>query len=381
MDQPEPGEWMPTIPDGAINLASGYPFQDAIPGEALTRAWTRVVAEEGDRPFQYLGSEKPQWLREWIGRSIPRTSGDRILVTMGSLQALDLACRALVNPDHTVLVQSPTYMEALEIVSNYTPHRVGVPNHAGGFDVDQIAARLREQQLAGHPVRLIYWQADFQNPSGLVTSLADRRQLLAIAEQYDAYVVEDAAYRELAFAETLPTLKQLDTVGRVLYLGTLSKTLAPGLRIGWAVGPSWWVVAMERFKKDLGQPLVEAVVGDYLRHEDHGAHVKWLSAQYRGRAALVQNLLASLPTGFSWSEPEGGYFLWLGLSSTWSDSHEATRALQDAGVVVLSGRHFCLPHEEDPRTVRVSFSYQPEARLVEGVRRLVQRLAEGPAIR
>lgn len=373
LNGPPAGAWMPTVPPGSINMASGYPFPEAVPIGPLSSAWRNLTQREADRPFQYLGSDARNFLWQWVAEAARglMVTGDAILGTFGALQALDLACRAIVDPDGAVLVQSPTYMEALEIFGNYTDHIVGLPLTDGQFPVADIEPIMQKQLIEGHPVRLIYWGTDFQNPTGHVTPLAERQQLLDVASRFGAWIIEDGAYAELTFEPGLPPLKALDHDGRVIYLGTFSKTLAPGLRVGWAIGPAELLRAMEGLKKDLGNPFIEALVGQYLRDNDYARHVANLRQQYQDRAELMCFELKRrcLPDGVSFRPPTGGYFLWMTLPRSWN-SDAVVAALYEEDVIVLSGRHFCLPGSPDPHAIRLSFSYAPKDHLVEGIERL-----------
>lgn len=374
MAGPAPGLWMPDLVPGSINLASGYPFPEAIPTAALAEAWQHLVMVESDRPFQYTGSSRGETLRRWIREQHGEAwrPGDQLLVTNGAIQAIDLACRAILDRHAAILVQSATYMEALEIFRNYTDHVVSVPMQDGRFSLEMAEALMATQARAGHPVRLIYWGADFQNPTSVVTPEHDRRTLIQLAERYDAWVLEDGAYRELHFGAPLPTLKQLDERGRVVYLGTVSKTLAPGLRIGWAIGAARLLTAMDRLKKDLGQPLLESLVGEYVSTAGYAAHVAWLREAYRLRAERAWTALAPLTRhGFQLTPAQGGFFLWLGLPAAWS-SQRACEWLADHGIIGLAGSHFGWSDQADPHAIRLSFSCEEEARMERGFREVAR---------
>ncbi len=358
---------MPGSSPNAINLVSGYPYADAVPVEALVAAARALAQDEGDRPFQYLGSARQSFLREWLARAMGPELGaeDQLLVTFGALQGLDLAAQAALDRDTAVLVQSPTYMEALEVFRNYTDHIVPVAECDGVFPMGAVEEALEGAARRGTPVRLIYWGADFQNPTGLVTPESDRRELVSLAARHGAWLVEDAAYRDLFFGEPLPSLKALDSAQHVVYLGTLSKTVAPGLRIGWAVGPKRLLTAMDRMKKDLGNPFVEAVVGEYLQAIDYESHVRELRQAYAQRAEEAVKALGAPAQGVEVPKPRGGYFLWVRLRETWDSDHVAAFLAQE-GIMALSGRWFCVETEPDPHAIRLSFSYQPLDQLIDG---------------
>ncbi|BDG60142.1 aminotransferase-like domain-containing protein [Caldinitratiruptor microaerophilus] len=372
---PPPGIWMQRVPPGAVNLAAGYPFPESVPVQEMQEAFARLALAEGDRPFQYAGSDAMAGLDRLLtdglrARGLWRP-GDAVLVTAGALQALDLLCRVILDGHVAALVEAPTYMEALEVLRNYTPHLRGVPVGPHGLEVEALG-RLLHTAGPGEPrPRLLYTGPTFQNPTGTTLPEAARRTLLDLAEQFDFLIAEDAAYAELFFSPPPPALKQLDTGGRVIHIGSLSKVIAPGLRIGWAVGPAPVIEAMALYKKDLDHPFSRALVGEYLRGTDLEARLQRLRAAYRERAArLVQALRAHMPEGVTWTEPAGGYFVWLTLPEPVPEE-DLLAAARAEGVAYVPGRHFYLPGEAPSRArLRLSFSYAPPEALDEGVRRL-----------
>ncbi len=374
---PPPGAWMPVVESEDINWASGYPFPKAVPVEGMSRAWRQLMAGR-DQAFQYLGARGQGYLRDWVMERTRdlRLAEDDFILTMGAIQGIDLAVRAVVDQGQSIVVQSPTYMEALEVFQNYTAHIVGVPLENRRFPIETVRRIIYQQKQAGHPVAAIYWQADFQNPTGVTTGLADRRALVELAAENGVWLIEDAAYRDLSFGEPLTSLKTLSSDSPVIHLGTLSKTVGPGLRIGWAVGSRHVVQAMDRMKKDLGHPLSEALVGEWLHDTDYAAHLQSLRASYQQRAeAMAQALDPLKEQGLIFESATGGYFMWLDLPEPWT-SDSFTAQVRQRQLVVLSGRHFLLPGVADPRAVRVSFSYAPLTTFSEGARRLGETLKE-----
>ncbi|MCL5677228.1 MAG: PLP-dependent aminotransferase family protein, partial [Firmicutes bacterium] len=295
---PAPGAWMPPLPPGVVRLSAGYPFPDSIPVQELLAAAGDLLASEADAPLHYLGS--------WAMASLPSLLADRmahrgmplesaeILVTSGACQGIDLAARALLGSEDLVAVEAPTYMEALEIFRNYTPHLVAYPVDGWGLDVAALGQDLERRRSQGLPrLKLLYTVASFQNPTGATLSLERRLQLLALAEEYDFLILEDDAYGELSFGPPQPPLKSLDGGGRVAYLGSLSKVVAPGLRIGWLAAPAWLLRAASVFKKDLDHPFAWALTARYLESTDLDSRVDWLRQRYKERRDW---LLAALET-------------------------------------------------------------------------------------
>lgn len=374
---PAPGSWIQTFSDHTINLASGYPFPDAIPREALRDAMNCLVAEEQDAPFQYGGSMAGRALNHWIGMRIARgnlmSQKDSWLITQGAIQGLDLLCQVVLDPDAVVLVQGPTYMEALEIFHNHTAQVVDLRCDRPNRDFAELVSDYLATAPHADAVKLLYLGASFQNPTGQVLSLESRKALIALAQHYNFLIVEDGAYDALYFDMPLPTLKALDATGHVIYLGTFSKTIAPGLRVGWVVGPPALIDTMARFKKDLGNPLIVAITSRYLTDSDFDARLDWLRSQYRLRGELAQAALKEfMPTPITWFPPQGGFFIWL----RYPDSVSNDKLLKEArrrGVSFIPGQYFypfAVP--TTPHALRICFSYETLDHITEGIRRLGQ---------
>ncbi len=369
-----PGSWMPALPPGCIRLSAGYPFADSVPSKELAAAAAALVAEERDLPFHYLGSPMMNRLTSWlVERSAARgmaLGAGELQVTSGAAQAIDLAARALLGPDDVVAVESPTYMEALEMFRNYTPHIVGFPVDAEGLNTQAL-----EVEVAAGRVRpkLLYTIASFQNPTGVTMSLARRKHLLALAEAYDFLILEDDAYGELAFGEVPTPLKALDRTGRVIYAGSLSKVVGPGLRVGWLAAAPELITAMSLFKKDLEAPFAMAVTAKYLTGIDFGARVEGLRQAYRARRDhLLGALRQHMPAWTSWNEPQGGFFVWIHTPGV--DTAALLPEALAAGVAYVPGKYFYFGGDEGREYLRLSFSYLAPEVMEQGVRVLGQVL-------
>lgn len=377
-----PGSWMPSLPPGTIRLSAGYPFPAVVPSQEIAAAAAAVLAEEGDKPLQYLGSPAmaslPALLRGRMAQRGMALAEGELMITAGGCQAIDLAARALLSPDDLVAVEAPTYMEALEIFRNYTPHIAGYPVDDHGLQVEVLAADLAARRAAGLPTpKLLYTIASFQNPTGATLSLQRRRTLLDLAEAYDFLILEDDAYGELAFGEAPPPLKALDTRGRVIYMGSLSKVVAPGLRVGWAAAAAPLIESMWLYKKDLEAPLSMAVTARYLSQIDLGARVASLRARYRERRDLtVAALERHMPAHVRWLVPEGGFFLW--LHSPGVDTAELLPRALAAGVAYVPGKYFYFGGNGGREELRISYSYLSPGDLERGIALLGKLLTPSP---
>ncbi|HWI62992.1 MAG TPA: PLP-dependent aminotransferase family protein [Symbiobacteriaceae bacterium] len=367
-----PGAWMPRVRrSDTVRLNRGYPFPESVPVAELGAAAAALLAEEGDAPLHYLGSPAMAKLPELLAarsaqRGMPVADGE-LMVTLGGAQVLDLAAHALLGPDDLVAVEAPTYMEALETFRNYTPHIIGYQMDAGGLDVDALAADLAARRAGGRGIpKLFYTIPSFQNPTGTTLSLARRQQLLALAEAYDFLILEDDAYGELAFGEPPVPLKALDRSGRVIYAGSLSKTIAPGLRLGWVHAAAPLVAAMFAFKKDLENPLAHAIAARYLAGADYAGRVAGLRAAYRQRRDwMVAALEGYMPATVTWTVPEGGFFVWVRVPGV--DTVARLDEALEQGVGYVPGKYCFFGSGEGQEYLRLSFSYVSAEAMERGV--------------
>lgn len=379
MEWAAPGQWMPEPAPGAVNLVAGYPCADALPRDALTAAFQALSKAEGEAPFQYAGSPASAWLWRYLRDQMEQDglwqASDQLLVTVGSIQALDLALRVSIAPGDGVMVQGPTYMEALEIIGQYTRAVTTVPTGEAGVDLDWLEHRLETWPTGTPRPRLFYCGVSFQNPTGLTLPSRDRQRLLDLAERFQFFIIEDGAYDAVYFDAPLPALKALDKSGRVMYLGSLSKTIAPGLRVGWAVGPAAVVEAMDRYKKDLAHPVAHGIAAYYLMQGTYPAHLQRIREWYRRRAAIMLDQLRErMPEDVHWTTPAGGYFTWVSYPPA-VEAAALVAAAQTRGVLFVEGRHCYMPGHCPPHPgLRLSFSHADMEDLRLGIDRLADAL-------
>lgn len=366
-----PGEWIPSVPANAIRLHSGYPAPHLVPSKDLKEAVAQLLEEENDLPLHYIGSPRIDKLKEWV-RLRQEVRGmvakdDELLITAGACQAIDLIARIFLDKDAVVIVESPTYMEALEIFQNYTEQIITVPVDKDGLQTGQLAELLAEKKQKGLTMpSFLYTIPTFHNPTGTTMTEERRGQVLKLAEEYDFLVLEDDAYGELGFKENPKTLKSMDTKDRVLYVGSLSKVVAPGMRIGWVHATERFIQALFWFKKDLEHPFAQATMATLLENTDFTSRLQTLSESYQRKCqVMLAALEKSLPENASWFVPKGGYFVWVKITGV--DTEKLLSKATEGGVSFLPGKYFFLDQAEGAEYLRLSFSYESEENIEEGI--------------
>ncbi|GLB60497.1 aminotransferase-like domain-containing protein [Cytobacillus sp. NCCP-133] len=369
-----PGEWIPEIPKDCIRLHCGYPAPALVPDEEVKAAVKSLLEEEHDLPLLYIGSPKILKLKEQIITRLKErgisVAEEELLITSGASQAIDLIARILLDEEAIVAIESPTYMEALEIFQNYTSHIISIPVDKQGLQTDVLEEILKERKQKGLTLpRLLYTIPTFQNPTGTTMTEERRQHVLMLADRYNFLIVEDDAYGELSFNKRLAMLKEMDQSSRVLHVGSLSKIVAPGMRIGWMAGTSQIIHACAWFKKDLNHPFAQAAMSVYLTKTDFNKKLVTLRDTYRSKCAvLISALEKYLPESASWYVPEGGYFVWMKVPGA-DTSKMLTQSLAE-GVSYIPGKYFFMDQADGTEFLRLSFSYAGEKEITEGIRRL-----------
>jgi len=367
-----------------ISFAGGLPAPELFPAEEIAGYLERALAEAPVAALQYGPTEGYGPLRDHLARIMGRlgivASPARILVTAGSQQGLDLVGRLLVDPGAPVAVEEPTYLGALQAWQTLRPRYLPLPIDDGGLRLDALEALL----AAGERPRFLYVVSCFQNPTGVTLAADRRRALVELAARHNLLIVEDDPYGELFYTgERARPLAAIDCElhgepRHVLYLSTFSKTLAPGLRVGWLTGPRELVERFALLKQglDLHTGSLAQIAAAYACDDRLlERHVPLLRQQYGvRRTAMLAALEREMPAGVRWTRPEGGLFLWLALP----DGLDATVLLERAvgrKVAFVPGAPFH-PTGGGAGTMRLNFSHPSPERIVEGVRRLAEALRE-----
>jgi 2-aminoadipate transaminase len=358
-----------------ISFGGGFPDPALFPAEELRAAFAEALSDGTNSRLQYTVSDGLPELREQVAQRMTRGGTpctiEDVLIIQGAQQGLDLVAKLMLDPGDVVITEAPTFLGALLAFNPYEPTYAPVAMDADGMDTDDL-----ERVLTAHPeTKLIYTVPDFQNPTGVTMTLARRRRLIELANRFDVLVIEDSPYRELRYGgEDVPTLKSLDTEDRVVHLGSFSKILAPGLRLGWTIaGPEITAkLGLLKLAADTQcSTLNMAAVSIYLQRHDIDTHIKTLCSAYgRKRDVILSTIGDELPAEVRATRPDGGLFTWLSFPDGF-DSAEfmATKALPLARVAYVPGATF-FPTVQQRNHARVSFATLPEDKIIDGITRL-----------
>jgi 2-aminoadipate transaminase len=363
-----------------ISLTYGFADPQAFPYDELAEATRAVLADEGAIALNYSGSslELVDQIVQRLRAQGVEAERENICVGYGSSELLTLLAQVFVEPGDAVIVEGPTFLGALRKLQRTGARVISVPTDDGGMDVEaleDVLIALRRQNVRP---KYIYSIPTFHNPTGVTMPLARRQKLLGLGAEYGALIVEDDAYGELRFeGQELPNLATLDQErGWVVRVSTFSKTLAPGVRMGWAYGHPEIIRRMEMLRPE-GEsgPLITRVVARYCAEGRLERHVDELRRLYHHkRDVLLDALARELPRELRWTRPEGGFFVWLRLPEGMTATALAPLA-QRHGVEYLPGTQ-CFANGQGDDAIRLAFSYQPAERLAEGIARLGAAMAE-----
>ena len=357
---------------GITSFAGGYPDPTLFPIEQLHKIYDDLLTPANASALQYTASDGTPELRALVAGRLTADgmpcAPDDVLITQGGQQGLDLVAKLFIDAGEVIVCERPTFLGALIAFNPCEPAYASVPMDDEGLDTDALEQVLRTTQR----VKLIYTVPDFQNPTGRTMSLARRRRLVELADEFDVMVLEDTPYRELRYdGERLPSIKSLDTSGRVIHLGSFSKILAPGLRLG-------WVLAEPEIREKLSLLKLAAdtqngtlnmrAAAAYLSGFDIEAHIAGMLPTYRHqRDLMLASIEEHFPAGVRWTRPDGGLFTWVtfpeGLDTA---AFQRDHLIPRAGVILVPSAPF-FATEPQVNHARMSFSGVPDDRLVAGV--------------
>lgn len=366
-----------------VSLSAGNPAPEAFPAERIAAITADIFATRAVDALQYSVTEGYPALRRCVGDYLKQNLGigrdfDDVLITAGAQQALELLVKTVINRGDVILCESPSFVGALNAFRALGAKLVGVPMQPDGIDTDAL-----EQAMQQYPnARILYTIPNFQNPSGITMSLEKRRKVYQLAKQYGVLIAEDNPYGDLRFeGEDIPAIKSFDEDGIVIYDGSFSKVLAPGLRVGYAVAPKELLAKMIVCKQ--GEDVHTAILPqmicyEFMNGEGFDAHLERLRTLYRQKAQLMVQLLEKhlVPAGITYQPISGGLFFWCRLPDGVDMPDFCTKAVREHKVAVVPGNAFLTDDTEACQAFRINFSTPTDEAMRLGMERLGKFAAE-----
>ena len=357
-----------------ISFAGGLPAPELFPIEEFMEASRLVMMENGRDALQYSTTEGFPQLRDQIAermnRKLSTTVGaDDILVTNGSQQGLDFSGKVFLDPGDIVICESPSYLGAINAFKSYDPKFIEAPTDENGMIMEELEKILAENEK----VKMIYVIPDFQNPTGRTWPLERRKKFMEIINKYEVVAIEDNPYGELRFeGEILPSLKSMDTKGLVVFLGTFSKTFAPGLRIGWVAANPEILEKYNVIKQSADlqcSTISQRELAKFIEMYDFDAHVEKIIKVYgQRRDLMLDSIKKYFPQDISVTYPEGGLFMWVTLPEHCNTKDIMVKCLEGNVAYVPGGSFY--PNGGVDNTFRLNYSNMNEEKIVEGIKRL-----------
>jgi 2-aminoadipate transaminase len=348
------------------NFGAGRPDPSSFPSEKLAQAAAKVIAEHGAELVNYPDGRGYRGLREIAAQRFERSGGktvplEEIVLTSGSMQAMQLITEALVQPGETIVVEEHTYGGSLGVFRGRQVKMASAPMDDQGLIMDELEALLKRLTAAGTPPKFIYTIASHQNPAGSILPLERRQRLLELAHEYDTLVVDDHCYGDIIFQEAPapPTLYTLDTDNRVVYVASFSKVLGPGVRLGYFMAPNDLQGRIMQNKRDGGtNALASMILAEYFR--DHlWDHIANINRIMKARKDAVVHGLATHFTDMGeevwWTDPPGGLFVWVRIPDA-TDTKRAMALASERGVIYAPGQAFS-PENEDIPFLRIAYGF------------------------
>ncbi|MBO5803510.1 MAG: PLP-dependent aminotransferase family protein [Bacteroidales bacterium] len=355
-----------------ISFGGGFPNQDTFPVEDLKQIMNDLLTEEPHKVLQYGSTEGSVLLRQQLAKKYQADGLDvtekNIVITTASQQAIDLVSRILINPGDTILCGLPSYLGALQAFYSYQANPVGIPKDEHAEVVVKTLCAL------GRKPKFIYAIPDYQNPTGVTMTMEQRLEIVEVAKKYDLIILEDSPYKEIRFdGESLPTIYSM-CPERVILLGTLSKTFAPGLRLGWVLASEQVIekIIVAKQSADLCTPILnQELAGRYIASGKFDENLKKTIALYRGKRDLMLECLEKyMPEGVTWTKPDGGLFMLVTLPKNMDARDLFNLAIKENVAFIIGEVFFCDGGGQN--TLRLNFSYVSDEKMVEGVKRLAR---------
>jgi 2-aminoadipate transaminase len=359
-----------------ISFAGGNPAPDTFPAKQLGEIAQEVLA--GDRNILQYGTTEgyaplKEFIAGWVGDIGIKTSAANVLITSGSQQGIDLLGKAMLNPGDKVALEDPTYLAALQIFRTYQGAFVTVPSDADGVLLEEL-----EEVIAREKPVLVYLVPTFQNPTGITLNLERRKKLAEMVARYSVVTIEDDPYGRLRYSgEALPAIKSFDQNGEVVYLGSFSKLISPGLRVGFAIATPEILQKMVIGKQSTDvhtSNLSQVMIYEFCKRGLLEPHLEESKAKYARKLALMTEKLSLFPDNIKWTSPEGGLFIWGELPETMDATKLFAAALEEK-VAFVPGTSFYAGGGH-LNTIRLNFSNASEEMIREGMHRLARVYAK-----
>jgi 2-aminoadipate transaminase len=358
-----------------ISFAAGNPAPESFPIETVQRLTADILKENPVGALQYSISEGYAPLREWVKadltkKNIFKTGDDDVIITSGAQQVMEVMTKFVCNEGETIICEAPSFIGSLNAFRSYKAKLFGVPMDDEGIELNNLEAALK----ANPRTAFIYLIPNFQNPTGKTMTLARRKAVLALAEKYNVLIVEDNPYGDLRFAGAdIPTMKELDTKAgsrRVVYAGSFSKTLAPGLRVGFMCGAENMVqkatVCIQASTVHTNI-LAQMITHKFVTQNDFAEHIETLQRMYKSKAKLMLDCLRfNMPLSIDFTEPEGGLFIWGTLPDNSDMVGFCKEAIQNK-VAIVPGNAFLVDEREPCNSFRLNFSFPSDEKIEKGV--------------
>ena len=362
---------------GMISFAAGNPSPEAFPAEDIQRITTEILTSNPINALQYSVTEGYAPLRDTMKKYMSEKhnsfsqDSDELIITSGAQQVMDLMTKAFVEKGDVIITEAPSFIGSLNTFRSYGAKLVGVPVDSDGMNVEKLEKALQENKNA----KFIYTIPNFQNPTGITMSLKKRKAVYELAKKYGVLILEDNPYGEIRFAgENLPNIKSMDTEGIVVYAGSFSKVLSPGMRVGYAIGNKTIIAKLTVCKQtsDVHTTiLMQMVTDEFLKQTDFEKHLEMLRGIYRQKANLMMDLMDEhFGDKITYQRTEGGLFVWCTLPKSVDMMDFCTKAVKEKKVALVPGSAFLINETDECHNFRTNYSTPTNEQLVKGMQLL-----------
>ncbi|MBQ8296695.1 MAG: PLP-dependent aminotransferase family protein [Ruminococcus sp.] len=367
---------------GVISFAAGNPAPEAFPTEKIAEISAELLRDDPILALQYSITEGYTPLRDLLKEQLRakncfNSDIDDLIITSGAQQANELSCKVLLNEGDTLICESPSFIGSINAFKSYNVNLVGVELEEDGINLEKLEEALRTEKN----VRILYLIPNFQNPTGRTMSLAKRKAVYELACRYDFIILEDNPYGDLRFAgEDIPSIKSMDTEGRVIYTGTFSKILSPGFRTGYVSAPAeiiQKIVVCKQVSDVHSNIWAQAVCHRFMTSVDLDEHFAKLRSIYKEKCELMCSYIDSgFSKKISYSKPEGGLFIWCTLPEDCDMPAFCTKAVRDYKIAVVPGSAFCIKESDKTSSFRLNFSTPTNQQISDGMEILASMTRE-----